>query len=107
MLVELSDKLAGLRPKSLQKSMFPNAGSETNEVALRMAKVHTGGYEATGLSGSWHGEAMGAAASTYAKGRKEHGPALWGTIAMPASNSYRCPIEHCLKKSALFGWHRH
>ena len=97
-LVELADKLADLLPSSLQKSMFPNTGSESNEAALRMAKIHTGGYEVVGLSGSWHGQTVGAASSTYATGRKGHGPSLPGTMAIPAPNSYRCPIKHCAGK---------
>ena len=95
MLVEMADKLAELLPPTLQKSMFPNTGSESNEAALRMAKLHTGGYEVIGLSGSWHGQTVGAASSTYATGRKGHGPSLPGTMAIPAPNSYRCPIKHC------------
>ncbi|MEC8174642.1 MAG: aspartate aminotransferase family protein [Pseudomonadota bacterium] len=98
MLVELADKLADLLPPSLQKSMFPNTGSESNEAALRMAKIHTGGYEVVGLSGSWHGQTVGAASSTYATGRKGHGPTLPGTMAIPAPNSYHCPIKHCADK---------
>ena len=97
-LVELADKLADMLPPSLQKSMFPNTGSESNEAALRMAKIHTGGYEVIGLSGSWHGQTVGAASSTYATGRKGHGPTLPGTMAIPAPNSYRCPIKHCAGK---------
>ncbi len=73
MLVQSSDKLADLRPKSLQKSMFPNTGSESKEAALRMAELHTSGYEVTGLSGSWHCKAMGVDSSTYATRRKDMG----------------------------------
>ena len=95
MVVELAERLADLLPPTLQKSMFPNTGSESNEAALRMAKVYTGGFEVIGLSGSWHGATVGAASSTYATGRKGHGPTLPGTMAIPAPNAYRCPIRHC------------
>ena len=83
MLIELADKLADLLPHSLQKSMFPNTGSASNEAALRMAKIHTGGNEVVGLSGSWYGQTVGAVSSTYTTGRKGHGPSLPGTKAIP------------------------
>jgi len=31
-------------PDPLKKSLFINTGSESNEAALRMAKLYTGGY---------------------------------------------------------------
>ena len=42
-------------PSGLSKSIFVNTGSESNEVALRMAKMHTQGYEILAVGGSWHG----------------------------------------------------
>src|SRR3981189_1543199 len=42
-------------PGDLKKSIFINTGSEATEVALRMAKMYTGGYEVLVLGGSWHG----------------------------------------------------
>jgi len=94
-LIELAEALADLLPPSLQKSMFPNTGGESNEAALRMAKVHTGGFEVIGLMGAWHGQTMGAASTTYASGRRGHGPVLPGSMTIPSPNAYRCPIRHC------------
>ncbi len=95
-VVELARRLAALLPPELQRSMFLSTGGEANEAALRMAKLHTGGFEVVGLSGSWHGITAGAAASTYTGGaRRGYGPTVPGTIAIPAPNAYRCPVRHC------------
>jgi 2,2-dialkylglycine decarboxylase (pyruvate) len=75
--------------------MFVNTGSESNEAALRMAKMVTGGYEVIALGGSWHGVTGQAAALSFASGRRGYGPKVPGVSVIPEPYSYRCPIEHC------------
>jgi 2,2-dialkylglycine decarboxylase (pyruvate) len=94
-VVELCRELAALLPAQLQKVMLLNTGSEANEVALRMAKLATGRHEIVGLAGSFHGLTGGAGAVTYSVGRNGYGPAIPGSLAIPAPNAYRCPIRHC------------
>ncbi|MEP0925600.1 MULTISPECIES: aspartate aminotransferase family protein [Cyanophyceae] len=94
-VVELADSLCQLLPPALQKALFLNTGSEANEAALRMAKLHTGGFEVVGLSASWHGMTAGASASTFVSARKGYGPTMPGNLALPTPNCYRCPIRHC------------
>ncbi len=65
-------------PAPLQKSLFINTGSESNEAALRMAKMHTGGYEVIAIGGSWHGVTGASAAASFASDRKWYGPSLPG-----------------------------
>ncbi len=72
-----------------------NTGSEANEAAIRMAKLVSGGHEVVGLTASFHGLTGGAGAATYSVGRRGYGPALPGSMAIPAPNAYRCPIRHC------------
>lgn len=76
-------------PESLRKSIFINTGSESNEVALRMAKMHTGGYEVLAVGGSWHGVTSGAGAVSYASDRKGYGVPVPGVFVMPEPNDYR------------------
>ena len=59
-VVELARELAALLPPGLQKSMLLNTGSESNEVALRMAKLTTGRYEVVAFANSFHGLTGGA-----------------------------------------------
>jgi 2,2-dialkylglycine decarboxylase (pyruvate) len=94
-VVELADSLCQRLPPTLQKALFLNTGSEANEAALRMAKLHTGGFEVVGLSASWHGMTAGAGASTFVSARKGYGPTIPGNLALPTPNCYRCPIRHC------------
>src|SRR5919109_451574 len=94
-VVELARELAALLPPQLQKVLLLNTGSEANEAALRMAKLVTGGHEVVGLTASFHGLTGGAGAATYSVGRRGYGPAIPGSMAIPAPNAYRCPIRHC------------
>ncbi|MCE3248933.1 MAG: aspartate aminotransferase family protein [Geminicoccaceae bacterium] len=94
-VVELCRELAGLLPPQLQKVILLNTGSEANEAAIRMAKLATGGHEVVALSASFHGLTGGAGAATYSVGRRGYGPAIPGSMAIPAPNAYRCPIRHC------------
>ena len=94
-VVELSRSLAKLVPKPLSKALFVNTGSESNEAAIKMAKLYTGGFEVVALGGSWHGVTGHASGASYASDRKGYGPGMPGTYVIPEPNAYRCPIRHC------------
>ena len=87
-VIELADVLAGLAP-GLDKVLLLTTGAESNEAALRMAKMATGGWEVVGFAQSWHGMTGAAAAATYSAGRRGHGPAPAGSMAVFAPNAYR------------------
>ena len=90
--IELAERLASLLPPPLSMSIFLNTGSESNEIALKLAKLCTGRFETVGLTKSFHGLTVGAGSSTYAIARRGHGPALPG-FALPAPYCYRCPVR--------------
>jgi 2,2-dialkylglycine decarboxylase (pyruvate) len=94
-VLELAGALLATVPPSLAKAMFLSTGGESIEVAVRMAKLHTGGFEVASLTRSWHGLTGGAAAITLAGGRRGYGPPLPGAFALAAPYAYRCPIRHC------------
>jgi 2,2-dialkylglycine decarboxylase (pyruvate) len=94
-VLELAGALVATLPSSLSRAMFLSTGGESIEVAVRMAKLHTGGFEVASLTRSWHGLTGGASALTLAGGRRGYGPALPGGFALPAPYAYRCPIRHC------------
>lgn len=97
-VIELAEELAALLPPSLQKVMLLSTGAESNEAALRIAKLATGGFEVLSMGGAWHGMTGGANASTFAGGRQGYGPAMPGVFPLPAPNCYRCPIRHCVDR---------
>jgi 2,2-dialkylglycine decarboxylase (pyruvate) len=84
-VVQLADKLAKIVPRPLSKSLLLSTGSESNEAAIKMAKLYTGGFEVIGLGGSWHGVTGNAGAVSYASD-------CWQLVR---SNAYRCPVKHC------------
>ncbi len=94
-VARLGRKMADWLPAPLKKSLFVNTGSESNEAALRMAKMHSGGYEVIALGGSWHGVTGGSASVTFASDRKGYGPGAPGAFAIPEPNAFRCPVGHC------------
>ena len=94
-VIELATALAQMLPRQLQKVLLVNTGSESNEAALRMAKLHTGGFEVVAFDASWHGMTAGSSSITYSAGHRGYGPVVPGALALPVPNAYRCPIKHC------------
>ncbi|PRY35732.1 aspartate aminotransferase family protein [Umezawaea tangerina] len=88
-VVDLARRLAGTLPAPLEKAMLLTTGAESNEAALRMAKLVTGKYEVVSFARSWHGMTQAAASATYSAGRKGYGPSAPGSFAIPAPNTYR------------------
>jgi 2,2-dialkylglycine decarboxylase (pyruvate) len=93
-VAELGQTLArDWMPPGLAKSLFVNTGAESNEAALRMAKLHTGGYEVLAVGGSWHGVTGGTSAVSFASDRRGYGVPVPGVFVMPEPNAYRPYIE--------------
>ncbi len=94
-VLELAARLAGLVPAPLDRVMLLNTGSEANEVALKLAKMHTGRWEVVGLTRSFHGLLSGIASVNFSMAHAGFGPLLPGSFALPAPYAYRCPVRHC------------
>ncbi|WP_329063973.1 aspartate aminotransferase family protein [Amycolatopsis sp. NBC_01480] len=88
-VVDLARRLAGTLPAPLEKALLVTTGAESNEAAIRMAKLVTGGHEIVSFARSWHGMTQGAAGATYSASRKGYGPAAPGNLAIPAPHAYR------------------
>jgi 2,2-dialkylglycine decarboxylase (pyruvate) len=88
-VVDLAALLAELAPGKLDRVLLVSTGGESNEAALKMAKLATGRHEIVGLSRSWHGVTGGAASATYSSSRRGYGPAQVGSFVLPAPDSYR------------------
>lgn len=92
-VVDLAARLAALAP-GLDRVQLLTTGAESNEAAIRMAKLVTGGHEIVAFAQSWHGMTGAAASATYSAGRKGYGPAAAGSFVIPAPNSYRPRFTH-------------
>ncbi|MFC3693729.1 aspartate aminotransferase family protein [Chenggangzhangella methanolivorans] len=87
-VVELARRLAETAP-GLDRVQLLTTGAESNEAAIRMAKLVTGGHEIVAFAQSWHGMTGAAASATYSAGRRGYGPATPGSFVIPAPNAYR------------------
>ena len=102
-VVELSRRLAETLPDPLEKALLLTTGAESNEAALRMAKLVTGGHEVVAFTRSWHGMTLGAASATYSAARKGYGPASPGNFVLPTPDPYRPDI---VAADGTFDWRR-
>lgn len=93
-VVDLARRLAETLPEPLEKALLLTTGAESNEAAIRMAKLVTGRHEIVSFARSWHGMTQAAANATYSAGRKGYGPAAPGNFAIPAPNTYRPDFTH-------------
>jgi len=100
-VIDLGEALGSLSP-DLSKVLLLTTGAESNEAALRMAKLVTGGWEVIGFAQSWHGMTGAAAAATYSTSRRGYGPAPVGSMAIFAPNAYR---PRFLTASGGLDWH--
>ncbi len=94
-VLALAEHLSSLLPAPLGKVILLNTGSEANEVALKLAKMHTGRFEVVGLARSFHGLLAGIASVNFSMAHAGYGPLLPGAFALPAPYAYRCPVRHC------------
>jgi 2,2-dialkylglycine decarboxylase (pyruvate) len=100
-VVELAQALAeDWLPGNLTKTIFINTGSEASEVALRMAKMYTDGYEILALGGSWHGITGGASSVSMASDRRGYGVPAPGIFVIPEPNPYRPYIQAVTEEAA-------
>ena len=88
-VVELAALLAELSPGKLDRVLLVSTGGESNDAAIRMAKLASARLEMVGLSRSWHGVTGAAAAATYSSSRRGYGPVQVGSFVLPAPDSYR------------------
>ena len=93
-VVELATRLSATLPAELSKVLLLSTGAESNEAAIKMAKLYTGNYEVVSFDRSWHGMTSGAASATFSAGRRGYGPPMPGNLTLPTPNAYRSPFRH-------------
>lgn len=108
-VLRLADRLASVLPTGLDKAFFLSTGGESNEAALKMAKVYTGKFEVVGLGASWHGVTASALGTQYHFGRKGQGPLMPGMHMLPPPNTYRSIFRNAdgsydWEKELDYGW---
>ncbi|KAJ5811357.1 hypothetical protein N7474_007658 [Penicillium riverlandense] len=100
-VIRLGERLCNLLPPGLDKAFFLSTGGESNEAAIKLAKVYTGKFEIVGLGASWHGVTAQALGTQYHFGRKGQGPLMPGMLMLPPPNSYRSVFR---KPDGSYDW---
>ena len=88
-VVDLAEALTSTLPESLSKIMILSTGGESNEAAIKMAKLYTQKHEIVSFDQSYHGSTHAASAATYSLSRAGYGPLAPGNYIIPTPNPYR------------------
>jgi 4-aminobutyrate aminotransferase-like enzyme len=87
-VISLAKRLTGAPPTGLDKAFLLSTGGESNDAAIRLAKLFTGRFEIVGIAASWHGMAGASLGAQYHAGRSGYGPNRIGNLPLPTPNSY-------------------
>lgn len=93
-VINLAERLCTMLPAGLDRAFFLSTGGESNEAAIKLAKVYTGKFEVVGLGASWHGVTAQAVGAQFHFGRRGHGPLMPGSLMLPAPNAYRSSFRN-------------
>jgi len=91
--VELAEKIAAINDGSLKKSVFGESGSDSNELAVLLARRATGRNAIGALTQSFHGLSDATRAISYSAATPGYGPAMPEVFAIPTPYCYRCPYK--------------
>ncbi len=100
-VISLGERLCKALPEGLDRAFFLSTGGESNEAAIKLAKVYTGKFEIVGIGASWHGMTAQAQGTQYHFGRRGHGPLMPGMHMLPAPNAYRSVFR---KSDGSYDW---
>jgi taurine--2-oxoglutarate transaminase len=90
----LGQKLAEVTPGDLSKTFFTLGGAESNENAIKIARMYTGKHKILARYRSYHGATHGAIALSGDNRRWPVEPTMPGSVHFLDPYCYRCP----------FGW---
>ncbi len=93
-IVAYAEALTATLPGELAVAAFVCSGSEANDLALRMARAHTGEYGVIALEGGYHGHLTSLIEISPYKYNRKGGkgrPASTGEAALP--DAYRAPAD--------------
>jgi alanine-glyoxylate transaminase/(R)-3-amino-2-methylpropionate-pyruvate transaminase len=89
-----AEKLASKMPGNLKVCYFVNSGSEANDLALLMARVHTGNYDVISLRNAYHGGNASGMGLTAHSSWKFNVPHSFGVHHALAPYPYRGPFGY-------------
>lgn len=91
-VVQLAEKLAEITPGRLHKSYFTNSGTEADETAVILAKLHTGAQEVVALRHGYSGRSTSTMAMSGHSNWRVIPSAVAGFVHAAAPYCFRCPF---------------
>lgn len=92
-VVALAEKIAQITPGEISQSIFTNSGTEANETAIQLARIHTGRYEVVALRHGYSGRSQLAQGLTgHNTWRKSLPAPAAGVVHALNAYCYRCPL---------------
>ncbi|MEX1362795.1 MAG: aspartate aminotransferase family protein [Nannocystaceae bacterium] len=91
-LVRAAERLATMTPGELRSCFFSNSGTEANETAIMLAKIHTGQHELIALRHAYSGRSAVATAVTAHSNWRPLPSAIPGIVHGHPAYCYRCPF---------------
>ena len=95
---EAARLIADLAPGDLDMVFFTSGGAEANEMAIRMARVHSGRHKILSAYRSYHGSTAGASALTGEPRRWATEPGMPGVARFWGPHLYRSPFHATTEK---------
>ncbi|MBW7908686.1 MAG: aminotransferase class III-fold pyridoxal phosphate-dependent enzyme [Kiritimatiellae bacterium] len=93
-ICEYAEKLTSKLPGNLKCVYFVNSGSEANDLAILMARIHTGNYDLVALRNCYHGGVASVMGLTAHSTWKFNVPHSFGVHHAIAPYPYRGPWGH-------------
>lgn len=93
-VAQYAEKLASKLPGDLKACYFVNSGSEANDLALLMARAHTGNFDIIALRNAYHGGNASAMGLTAHSTWKYNVPHSFGVHHALAPYPYRGPFGY-------------
>jgi 4-aminobutyrate aminotransferase-like enzyme len=92
-VVALAEKIAQITPGEITQSFFSNSGTEANETAIQLARIHTGNFEVVALRHGYSGRSQLTQGLTGHGGwRKSLPGGTHGIVHALNPYCYRCPL---------------
>src|SRR5947199_3473426 len=92
-IVALAEKLAQITPGEISQSYITNSGTEANETAIQLARIHTGHYEVVALRHGYSGRSQLAQSLTaHSTWRRSLPVPSQGIVHALNPYCYRCPL---------------
>lgn len=91
-IVALAEKLAQITPGEITQSFLSNSGTEANETAVQLARIHTGSYEVVALRHGYSGRSALAQGLTGQNSWRKSLPFAQGVVHAMNPYCYRCPL---------------